>query len=145
MVEFSDVFDAVICEIRTRHYSIRTEQSYVAWLVHFILLHKRKPSERMAEAEIVAYLTHLAVNRMISSSTQCQALNAINAIIFLYKPGYKREIGQLNSFILVKKILRLPVVLSRNEIQLLIQGIDDDVKLLHKIDLSNGMGGVYLP
>jgi len=97
--EFSDVFDAVISEIRTRHYSIRTEQSYVAWLVRYILFHDKKHPESLGEYEISAFLTHLAVNRMVSSSTQRQALNAI---IFLYKQIYKRDVKNIGSFALAR-------------------------------------------
>ncbi len=86
MSVFSDVFDAVISEIRTRHYSIRTEQSYTGWLVRFIVFHNRQHPETLGETEIAAYLTHLTVNRLVSASTQHQALNAI---IFLYKQIYK--------------------------------------------------------
>ncbi len=137
MTEFSDVFDAVISEIRTRHYSIRTEQSYVNWLVRFILFHKRRHPEKMGEAEIAAYLSHLAVNRMVSASTQRQALNAI---IFLYKQVYKREVLDVGSFTLAKKPVRLPVVLSRNEIQSLISGINDNVyKLMASLLYGCGM------
>ena len=80
--QFPDVFDAVIREIRSRNYSIRTEQSYVAWLSRFILFHKQQHPEKLNAGDIANYLTHLAVNRMVASSTQRQALNAI---VFYYK------------------------------------------------------------
>ena len=105
--DFADVFNPYICEIRTRNYSIRTEQSYVGWLVRFILFHKNKHPESLGESDIASYLTYLAVNRMVSSSTQRQALNAI---IFLYKQIFKRTIEDIGTFTLSKKPARLPVV-----------------------------------
>jgi len=124
MADFKDVFDAVITEIRLRNYSIRTEQCYTAWLVRFILFHNKQHPQNMGELEIAKYLSHLSINRLVSASTQRQALNAI---IFLYKQVYKRDVDDIGEFKLAKKPATLPVVLSRNEIKTLINGIDDDV------------------
>lgn len=68
--------------IRTLHYSLRTEQSYVNWIKRFIVHHgKRHPREMRAD-EVQAFLTHLAVGRHVSASTQNQALAAL---LFLYQ------------------------------------------------------------
>ncbi len=124
MNEFSDVFEPLINEIRTRHYSIRTEQCYVAWLVRFILFHDKKHPDSLGEDEISAFLTYLAVNRLVASSTQRQALNAI---IFLYKQIYKRDVKDIGSFTISKIPKHLPVVLSRQEVEVLLNGISDNV------------------
>jgi len=121
---FPDVFELFISEIRCRNYSIRTEQSYVAWLCRYIAFHKKQHPDLLSEEHIASYLTHLAVNRMVSSSTQRQALNAI---IFLYKQIYKRNYEDIGSFTLSKKPLRLPVVLSKNEVKKLLTRVDDPV------------------
>jgi hypothetical protein len=68
--QFPDVFDAVIREIRSRNYSIRTEQSYIAWLSRFIRFHNQQHPKKLDANDIANYLTHLAVNRMVASSTQ---------------------------------------------------------------------------
>lgn len=124
---FSDVFDSLILEIRLRNYSIRTEQAYVSWIVRFILFHKQTHPENLTEEDISSYLTHLAVRRMVSSSTQRQALNAI---IFLYKRIYKRDITEIGSFTLAKKPRYLPVVLSKPEVNTLLNNITDPVYYL---------------
>ena len=63
--------------LRLRHYSIRTEQTYLDWIKQFILFHgKRHPGE-MAEPEVSAFLTHLAADRNVAASTQNQALSAL--------------------------------------------------------------------
>lgn len=68
--------------IRLRHYSLRTEQACVDWTRRFILFHgKRHPCE-MGTQEVEAFLTHLAVERQVSASTQNQACSAL---LFLYK------------------------------------------------------------
>ena len=56
--------------IRLRHYSLRTEQSYIHWVKRFIIFHKKKHPAEMGERDITAFLTHLAVNRNVSASTK---------------------------------------------------------------------------
>ncbi len=125
--QFPDVFDAVIREIRARNYSIRTEQSYVAWLSRFIRFHKQRHPKNLDANDIANYLTYLAVNRMVASSTQRQALNAI---IFYYKNILNKSFDDIGDFTLSKKPKRLPVVLSRGEIERLLNGISDQVYCL---------------
>lgn len=134
---FPDVFESMVCEIRIRNYSIRTEQSYLGWLVRFILFHNKQHPKEMGKEEITAYLTHLAVNRLVASSTQRQALNAL---MFLYKKIYKREMDDIGAFSVAKKPLRLPVVLSRKEIEALFNMLDDSVyKLMASLLYGCGM------
>jgi integron integrase len=121
---FPDVFAAVVREIRSRNYSIRTEQSYVAWLSRFIMFHNKKHPESLDAADIANYLTHLAVNRMVASSTQRQALNAI---VFYYKNILNKSFEDIGDFTLSKKPVRLPVVLSVREVSALLESIDDPV------------------
>lgn len=78
----SRLFDQVRDVIRYKHYSRRTEQSYLHWIRRFILFNDRRHPVDMGKAEIVRFLTHLATNRNVSPSTQNLALSAI---LFLYK------------------------------------------------------------
>ena len=119
---FPDVFNAVIREIRQRNYSIRTEQSYLAWLSRFIIFNQKKHPETLVAGDIASYLTYLAVNRMVASSTQRQALNAI---VFYYKNILNRSFEDIGEFSLAKRPKRLPVVLSRDEVNRLLQHITD--------------------
>ncbi len=68
--------------LRTRHYSIRTEQAYLDWVRRFILYHKKRHPQEMGAPEVEAFLTHLAVDRQVSASTQNQAKAAI---LYLYR------------------------------------------------------------
>lgn len=63
--------------LRTRHYSIRTETAYLDWVRRFILFQDKRHPAEMGAAEVAAFLTHLAVDRQVSASTQNQAKSAI--------------------------------------------------------------------
>src|SRR5436309_6317696 len=76
------LLDRVRTEIRARHYSRRTEKAYVLWIRRFILFHGKRHPLEMDGAEVFAYLSSLAVDRRVSSSTQNQALNAL---LLLYR------------------------------------------------------------
>src|SRR5882672_8842178 len=67
---------------RFRHYSLRTEQAYAAWIKRFIFFHGKRHPREMGGPEVTAFLTHLAVHDKVSASTQNQALNAL---VFLYR------------------------------------------------------------
>jgi hypothetical protein len=71
------LLDQVRDALRVRHYSIRTEASYLQWIKRFILFHNKRHPIEMGEQEITAFLTHLAVNKHVAPSTQNQALAAI--------------------------------------------------------------------
>jgi site-specific recombinase XerD len=74
--------DQIRGALRVHHYSLRTEQSYLHWIKRFILFHNKRHPRNMGAQEIGAFLTHLAVGKNVSASTQNQALAAI---LFLYK------------------------------------------------------------
>ncbi len=76
------LLDQVRNVLRRKHYSIRTEQSYVDWIKRFILFHGKRHPAQMGKVEVIAFLTHLAVQRNVAASTQNQALSAI---LFLYR------------------------------------------------------------
>jgi integrase-like protein len=108
------LLDRVREAARVRHLSLRTERAYAQWVRRYILFHgKRHPAE-MGEAEINAFLTHLAVEGKVSASTQTQALCAI---LFLYRAVLGRDVGELEGLIRAKRRRRLPVVLTREEVK----------------------------
>jgi integron integrase len=100
--------------LRVRHYSYRTEEQYLQWIRRFILFHgKRHPAE-MGGAEVEAFLTHLAVDRTVSASTQNQAKAAI---LFLYREVLARELPWLDGVVQAKSPRHLPVVLTEEEVR----------------------------
>ena len=117
----SPFLNEVIAAIRVRHYSIRTEKTYVGWIRRFILFHGKRHPAGMGATEVGEFLTHLAVAGNVAASTQNQALNAL---VFLYKAVLDRPLGDLHGVIRAKKPQRLPVVLSREEISGLLRHLE---------------------
>lgn len=106
------LLEQVRAAIRTRHYSLRTEDSYINWIKRFIIFNgKRHPSE-LGAAEVSAFLSDLAVNRKVAASTQNQALAAI---LFLYGNVLKQELPWLEDVERAKRPTRVPTVFTREE------------------------------
>ena len=83
------LLDQVRDKIRLKHYSIRTEQTYVDWIKRFVLFHHKRHPAEMGAAEVEAFLTHLAVEGKVSASTQNQAKAAV---LFLYRQVLNQEL-----------------------------------------------------
>lgn len=107
------LLDQVRHEIRVRHYSLRTEEAYVAWIRRFILFHNKRHLSAMGAEEINRFLSDLAVTRNVAVATQNQALSAI---LFLYCQVLHEAVPWLGEIIHARKPRRLPVVLTREEV-----------------------------
>ena len=79
------LLDIVRDKIRFKHYSMSTEKTYTFWIKHYIFFHNKKHPVEIAKPEIEAFLTHFAVEKKVSPTTQNQAFSAI---LFLYKERY---------------------------------------------------------
>ena len=122
--------------IRRKHYSFRTEQTYIDWIRRFILFHgKRHPSE-MAEAEVTEFLTYLARECKVAASTQNQALSAL---LFLYKEVLKQEIGWLDGVERAKRPARLPVVLTKDEVRKIFAHLHGTHRLMAGLLYGSGL------
>jgi integron integrase len=130
------LLDQVRDVIRRKHYSIRTEQAYVDWIKRFIIYHDKRHPAEMAEEEVAQFLTHLARDRGVASSTQNQALSAL---LFLYKDVLKHEIGWLEQVERAKKPARLPVVLTRSEIKRVFAHLHGVPKLMAGLLYGSGL------
>ena len=108
------LLDQVRDVLRLKHYALRTEEAYVDWIRRFILFHHKRHPREMGAAEITAFLTHLAVVDNVAASTQNQALAAL---LFLYREVLQQDIGPVEP-VRAKKPQRLPVVLTREEVQI---------------------------
>ena len=106
------LIDAVRNAIRRKHYSLRTEETYVHWIKRYIHFHGRRHPREMGAAEAVAFLNHLAVNRDVAAATQNQALSAL---LFLYKEVLEAELPWLDGLQRAKRPARLPSVLTAAE------------------------------
>jgi len=130
------LLDRLRQELRARHYSWRTEQAYVLWVKRFIFFHGVRHPNEMAEPEINAFLTHLAVNEHVTASTQNQALAAL---LFLYRHVLGRQIGDLGEVIRARKPRRLPVVLSRDEVKAVLAHLRGDKWLMASLMYGAGL------
>ncbi len=115
------LLDQVRERIRTRHLSYRTEQTYLAWILRFIRFHGIRHPKDMSTADVEAFLTHLAVDRNVSASTQNQALNAL---LFLYREVLGQPFGQLDSVTRAQRPKRIPAVLSVEEVARVLQNLN---------------------
>lgn len=124
---FPEVFDRLVGVIRTRQYSIRTEQAYATWVVRFIRFNNNRHPAELGGADIVRYLEYLVVKRNVSASTQGQALNAL---IFLYRWVFERSMEDMGEFMRARKPKKLPVVLSRDEAKNVLSNISNETHRL---------------
>jgi integron integrase len=119
-----------------RHYSPRTEEAYCHWVRRFIFFHQVRHPAEMGEPEINAFLTHLAVKKKVSASTQNQALSAL---LFLYRHVLKQEVGDLGQVVRARKPKRLPVVMTREEVRAVLDHLSDDKWLMASLMYGTGL------
>jgi integron integrase len=112
------LLERVRLALRTRHYSARTEKSYVGWIRRFILFHGKRHPDLLGEADISAFLSSLASESKLSASTQNQALAAL---LFLYQEVLGRRLAWLGELVHAKRPATVPVVLSRGEARALLE------------------------
>ena len=130
------LLDRVRDKIRTKHYSYRTEQQYIGWIRRFIHHHgKRHPAE-LSAPDIEQFLTHLAVEDEVSASTQNQALSAL---LFLYRDVLEIDLPWVENVVRAKKAVRLPVVLSRGDVQRLLGELDGQFHLVGQLLYGSGL------
>jgi len=113
-VDWAAIEKAMRSALRTEHYALRTEKSYLSWIRRFASFHRGRPPSELGAPEIHAFLTHLAVNERVASSTQNQALNAI---VFFFRKVVNKDPGDFGDFPRARLSKRLPVVLGRREVQ----------------------------
>jgi integron integrase len=128
--------DQVRDRLRVLHYSLRTESAYVDWVRRFILFHGKRHPREMGAGEVEAFLTHLAVERKVSASTQNQAKAAL---LFLYKQVLGCDLPWLDAVVQAKAGTHLPVVLSVAEVRRLLERIEGDSSLIARLLYGTGM------
>jgi len=130
------VYDSLNSEIKIRHYSPKTLKSYRSWTRHFQAFTQSKDFEALNQKDVVDFLSHLAVVKQVSASSQNQAFNAL---LFLYKHVLKKEFGEIKGVARAKRRPYIPVVLSREEIDLIVEHLDEPVKLIAKLLYGCGL------
>ncbi len=113
----SQYLDRLRSALRVRHYSIRTERAYEQWVSRFLTYYKGKSPGSLDADDIQGYLNYLAEKRKVAASTQNQALNAV---VFFFKEVLKRDPGDFSDFVRAKQPTNVPEVLTRSEIEKLL-------------------------
>jgi integron integrase len=122
--------------LRVKHYAYSTEREYINWCRRYILFHNKRHPQEMGKTEIEQFLTHLAVDKNVSASTQNQAFSAI---LFMYKHVLEQPIEGVDA-VRAKKPERLPTVLSQKEVLLVIDNIQNYThQLIIKIIYAGGL------
>jgi integron integrase len=134
--EWDAVLEALAAEIKVRHYSRKTLQTYALWSRQFQRFLKNKPPDELTTADVKEYLTYLAVKCKVAASTQNQAFNSL---LFLYRHGLKREFGELRGVPRAKKSLYIPMVLSREEIDAILKHLSYPHNLAVKLLFGCGL------
>ncbi len=130
------LLDRVRWHLRVKHYSLRTEQSYVDWIRRFILFHQKRHPDEMGEKEIAAFLTHLAVDLNVAASTQNQALSAL---LFLFQQVLDRKLDFIAGVERVRRPPKLPVVLTRAEVRSVLVHLDPAYRLIAELLYGSGL------
>jgi integron integrase len=123
-------------ELRVRHYSLRTEQAYEHWMRRFVTFHELKSPWELGPEAVKEYLEYLALERQVSASTQNQALNAL---VFLYEQVIGEPIGTLGDFTRAERPKRLPVVLTRAEVNPLLDALTATYRLMAGLLYGSGL------
>lgn len=111
------LLDLVRQSIRLKHYSLRTEKTYIHWIRRFIFFHGKRHPREMGAAEVTAFLNHLVRSRDVAASTQNQALAAL---LFLYREVLDIQLAWLDGIERAKRPARVPSVLSVGEVTALL-------------------------
>jgi integron integrase len=130
------LFPLIVERLRVKHYSKRTEEAYIQWIKRYILHHGKRHPRDMGVAEVEDFLTHLAVTRNVSASTQNQAKSAL---LFLYKEVLEMELPWLDNVTQAKTPKRMPVVLNKPEVQTLLNRLDGTMWLIGSLLYGSGL------
>lgn len=130
------LLDRVRAACRLRHYSPRTEEAYLHWIVRYIKFHNLRHPSAMAAAEINQFLTHLAVEGHVSASTQNQAFSAL---LFLYQKVLEIDPGRIGGVVRAQRPKRLPVVLSPEEVQRVLAQLEGVYRLIALLQYGAGL------
>ncbi|MGE0043653.1 MAG: integron integrase [Vicinamibacterales bacterium] len=130
------LLDQVRAACRVRHFSRRTEEAYLTWIRRFIVWSGKRHPESLGEAEVSVFLSSLATDRQVAASTQNQALNAL---LFLYHAVLRRELAPFRGVVRARTPVRIPTVLSRDEIRRVLACMNGTSKLVASLLYGSGL------
>jgi integron integrase len=130
------LLDQVRDALRRRHYSYRTEQTYVDWIRRFVFFTGKRHPRELGAAEVTAFLNHLACERDVAAATQNQALSAL---LFLYKEVLAMPLPWLEGLERAKRPARMPTVLTVDEVRRLLACMHGTKKLMASLLYGAGL------
>ena len=130
------LLDQVVAKMRVKHYSLRTEKSYIDWIKRYIWHFDKTHPKDMGAEQVEAFLTYLAVERNVSASTQNQAKSAL---LYLYKEVLGVELPWLDNVTQAKVPKCLPVVLTQAEVQAVLSRMDGTMWLIASLLYGSGL------
>ncbi len=133
---WAKAIDHMVNAMRLKHLSYRTEQTYLSWMRQFYRFVQGRTPQHLDSQHVIYFLTYLAVDRKVAKATQNQAFCSL---LFLYRHVLKKEIGELSQAVRAKKKQRLPVVLSQEEVQRLLQQMNSRVELMARLIYGGGL------
>lgn len=122
--------------LRRKHYSLRTERSYLLWLERFLAFHRHRNPKDFGPSEVEAFLTYLAVQERVAAPTQNQALSAI---LFLYRSVLGLPFEAPVSAARARTTRRIPTVLSRDETRLVLGYLAGEYQLMAQLLYGSGL------
>lgn len=134
--QWKSVVDDMEKMLRLKHLSLRTEQTYLGWVRRFCRFLNGQPPTKLESKHVKDYMTHLAIEKNVASSTQNQAFNAI---LFLFRHVLDKSIDDIGEAIRAKRKRRLPVVLTKSEINRLFEQMSGTNLLMAKIIYGCGL------
>jgi integron integrase len=130
------LLDLVRLAIRSRHYSRRTEEAYVGWIRRYILFHGKRHPREIGEREVAAFLMDLSGRRKVAGSTHNQAMSAL---LFLYREVLEQGPEWGSGLVPALRPVRLPVVLTRQEVAAVLHRLPDPVRLVCELLYGGGL------
>ena len=122
--------------IRLRHYSYRTEGTYLSWIERYIRYGQNQKTTLRSGDTLKAYLTFLAVKRKVSKATQSQAFNAL---LFLFRDVLKIDVTDMGKVVRAKRAPKIPVVLTDEEVRRLFSAVSKSSLLMLQIIYGGGL------
>lgn len=134
--EVQEALDRTRDVLRRKQYSLRTEGTYLQWIRSYLAFHQNRNPIQLAEPEATRYLTHLAVAKNVSASTQNQALSAL---LFFYREVLKHPLNWLDNMEHARRSRHIPVVFSREEIRAILTQLEGTSWLMASLLYGAGL------
>lgn len=132
----SPLLTALAEQFRLRHYSERTSRAYTGWVLRYIRFHGKRHPNELGRDHVVEFLSALAIRSNVSASTQNQALAAIS---FLYRELLQIPLDDVEQVARAKRPVRLPVVLTRDEVRRVINQLEETPRLVAMLLYGSGL------